>query len=340
MRLLVLGGTAWLGREVAVTALSQGHEVTCLARGSSGDAPAGVRCVFADRDRPDAYDLVADQRWEAVIDVARQPGHVRRAVTALEPVADRFLFVSSCNVYASQREVGVDEGAALLTPLQSDVMESMEQYGEAKVACEQAVARAFGASRTLIARAGLVGGPGDASGRSGYWPWRFARPSNVQGAILVPDAAEVPTAVIDVRDLAAWLVDCAEAGTVGVFNAGGDTFSLADHITTVRTVAGHTGPVITAPEDWLLICGVQNWSGPRSLPLWLDDRDWYGMNARDCASARAAGLIPRPLEQTLADTLAWELARPDPGPHGAGLTNDEERDLLDALASTDDKPID
>ncbi len=79
---------------------------------------------------------------------------------------------------------------------------------------------------------------------------------------------------------------------------------------------------------------MQNWSGPRSLPLWLDDRDWYGMNARDTARARAVGLVTRPLEQTLTDTLALELARPEPGPHGAGLTDEEERDLLDALAST------
>ena len=334
MRLLVLGGTAWLGRAVAATAVSRGHEVTCLARGSSGEVPAGVRFVCADRDRADAYDLVAGERWEAVIDVARQPGHVRRAVAALEPVADRFLFVSSCSVYASQREVGGDEDAVLLPPLQSNVMKSMEQYGEAKVAYEQAVADAFGASRSLIARVGLIGGPGDESGRSGYWPWRFARPSKRQGAVLVPDAPEVPTAVIDVRDLAAWLVTCTEAETAGVFNAGGNPLPMADHPTAARAVTGHTGPLVTAPEGWLLKRGVENWSGPRSLPLWLDDRDWYGMNARNSTRARAAGLVTRPLEQTLADTLAWELARPEPGPHGAGLTDEEERDLLDALAST------
>ncbi len=197
MRLLVLGGTAWLGREVAAAAVSRGHEVTCLARGSSGEVLAEVRFVRADRDRADAYDLVAGERWEAVVDVARQPGHLRRAVAALEPAARRFLFVSSGNVYASQRELDEDEDAPLLPPLQSDVMESMERYGEAKVACEQAVTGAFGAARALIARVGLIGGPGDESGRSGYWPWRFARPSNRQEAVIVPDAPDVPTAVID-----------------------------------------------------------------------------------------------------------------------------------------------
>ena len=133
--------------------------MTCLARGVSGSTPTDVRFVHADRDRLDAYEDVRRARWTAVIDVARQPGQVRRAVAALEPVADRYLFVSSGNVYASQRELDQDESAALLPPLESDVMESMERYGEAKVACEQAVTAQFGPDRSLIARAGLVGGP-------------------------------------------------------------------------------------------------------------------------------------------------------------------------------------
>jgi len=145
MRLLVLGGTAWLSREVAAAAVSRDHEVTCLARGSSGEVPAEVRFIRADRDHADAYDLVAGERWEVVVDVARQPGHVRRAVGALEPAARRFLFVSSGSVYASQRELDEDEDAPLLPPLQSDVMESMERYGQAKVAddvCADAAASA------------------------------------------------------------------------------------------------------------------------------------------------------------------------------------------------------
>jgi nucleoside-diphosphate-sugar epimerase len=333
MRLLLLGGTAWLGRATAAVAVGHGHEVTCLARGDSGEVPAEARFVRADRDRADAYDGVAGERWDAVIDVARQPGHVRRAVATLESIVGRYLFVSSANVYASHRELDQDEGAPLLPPLASDVMASMEQYGRAKVACEQAVTAAFGPDRTLIARAGLIGGPGDWSGRSGYWPWRFARPSNPGRAVLVPDAPELPTAVIDVRDLAAWLVTCAVAGRTGVFNAGGIRMPLADHLTLARTVAGHTGPLVSASTEWLLEHGVQNWSGPTSLPLWLDDSDWYGVSALDTSRARAAGLLTRPPQQTLADTLIWELSRAQPGPHGAGLTDEEERNLLDALAT-------
>ncbi len=336
MRLLLLGGTAWLGQAIAAEAVARGHEVTCLARGDSGDVPPGLRLVRADRDRADAYDVVTAERWDAVVDVSRQPGHVRRAVVALAPLAQRYLFVSSGNVYASQRELDQDEDAPLLPALESDVMESMERYGQAKVACEQVVTGAFGAGRALIVRVGLIGGPGDWSGRSGYWPWRFARPSNRQGAVLVPDAPDVSTGVIDVRDLAVWLVSCAEVETVGVFNAGGTPLPLADHLVVARAVAEHTGPLVSASGEWLVEHGVQNWSGPKSLPLWLDDPDWYGMNARDTTLARAAGLVTRPLEQTLADILAWELARPMPGPHGAGLTDEEERCLLDSLVGAAD----
>ncbi len=320
-----------MGREVAAQAIARGHAVTCVARGHAGQFTPGCRVVIADRDRPGACDGVVDQRWDAVIDVARQPGHVRRAVTALQPVAGRFVYVSSGNVYASQRELGQDEDAPLLAPLASDVMESMEQYGEAKAACEQAVLKGFGSDRAMVARVGLIGGPGDEFGRSGYWPWRFAHPSNPQGAVLVPDDPQVPIAVIDVRDLAAWLLHCAETDVAGIYNAAGPPRPLAEHLDVARTVAGHAGPVRAAPPAWLTEHGVQMWMGPTSLPLWIDDPDWYGMNDRSTARARAAGLTTRPLEDTLTDTLAWEESRPDPGPHGAGLTDDEEHQLLDTL---------
>lgn len=331
MDLLVLGGTAWLGREVAAHALSNGHHVTCLARGEAGEVVDGVRLVRADRDHPDAYTEVGEQRWDAVLDVARQPGHVRRAVAALEPVSGCYGLVSSVNVYAGQAEIGAAEDAALLPALADDEMPSMEQYGEAKVACEQAVLAGFGPERSLIARAGLLGGPGDTSGRSGYWPWRFSAPSGPDGAVLVPDEPDLPTAVIDVRDLAAWLVEGLDAGTSGVFNANGTAIPLADHLTVAREVAGHTGPLVAASTAWLLEQDVGVWMGPRSLPLWLDDPEWHGMNARSNGRALAAGLRLRPLARTLADVLEWERARPLPGPHGAGLTDDEEQTLLAVL---------
>ena len=331
MQTLVLGGTAWLGGHVASAALEREHQVTCLARGLSGAVPEGVELVRADRSRPAAYDALKHRQWDVVVDVARQPGQVRSAVRALADRASVYLFVSSCNVYADHRTPGADEEALLLPPLTGEVMESMDTYGQAKVACEQQVQQAFGPDRALIARVGLIGGPGDIFDRTGYWPLRFARPSTPRGAVLVPDVPELATQVIDVRDLAAWLIDAGSQRLGGVYNATGETTALFDHLETARRIAGHTGPVVRADQQWLLDQGVQPWMGERSLPLWLVDPDWLGFNARDSSKARRVGLTTRPLEQTLADTLSWELTRATDRVRRAGLTDDDERALLAAL---------
>lgn len=353
MRILILGGTAWLGRTVAEVAVQAGHDVTCVARGTG--VPEGVTLVQADRDLDDALSAVAradgaeaeggqpsgaGTRWDAVIDVSLQPGHVRRAVRDLEPVAAKYLFVSTCSVYADQGEGGADEDAPLLEPLAGDRMEAMEQYGHAKVACEQAVLDGFGAERSVIVRPGLIGGPGDPSGRTGYWAHRFTRPSNPDGRVLVPDATELPTAVIDVRDLAEFLIHVAVGAGQGVFNALGEPVPFPEHIEAARVAAQGVirseRPVkpVRAAQDWLVVHGVAEWAGPRSLPLWIADRDWYGMNTRSIDRARAAGLILRPLADTLADSLAWDLEHQVELPHGAGLTDQEERDLLGALGQS------
>lgn len=331
MRILILGGTAWLGRAIAETAVRAGHATTCLARGSA--MPDGVSAVRADRDRDDALAAVADGRWDAVIDLAREPGHVRRAVRDLEPVARRFVLISTGNVYASQAEQGADEDAPLLEPLVADTMSSMDDYGAAKVACEDAVLGSFGPGRSAIVRPGLIGGPGDPSGRTGYWALRFAKPSNPEGRVLVPDAPALPTGMIDVRDLADWTVRLAAGDAAGAFNAVGDPVPLPDHLAVARSVAGHAGPLVPAAEDWLRAHGVAEWSGRRSMPLWLADRSWYGMSARSNARALSAGLRLRPLAETLADALAADLRRSAEAGDGAGLTDEEELELLEELAA-------
>lgn len=287
----------------------------------------------ADRDDPGALAAVTASRWDAVIDVARQPWHVRRAVHDLAPVADRYVFVSSVSVHASQEEAGADETAPLLAPLHAGRMSSPEDHGSAKVACEQAVLAGFGPRRTMVIRPGLIGGPGDPSGRTGYWGLRFARPSNPGRRVLVPDAPELPTSLIDVRDLAEWIVRLVEQMSHGTFNAVGDPRPFPEHIDTARQVAGHVGPIALATQDWLLGHGVAQCSGARSLRLWLVDRSWYGMNARSNARARAAGLEIRPLSETLADSLRRDLDHSALPGRGAGLTDDEERELLTALGT-------
>jgi nucleoside-diphosphate-sugar epimerase len=332
MRLLVLGGTAWLSSHVALAALERGHEVTCLARGEAGRAPDGVTFVRADRNADDAYDKVASTEWDAVVDVARHPGHVRTAVAALEPVASTYVFVSTGNVYASTTSPGDDESAELLPPLDGDVMTSMEAYGPAKVACEQRLLATFGPNRTVIARSGLIGGPGDVSDRTGYWPWRFANPASSDGRVLTPDVTGQMTQIIDVRDAASWLVEVGLRRAGGVFNMLGDTMPLDEYLAVARQVAGHTGELVVADPDWLVAQGVDHYMGKKSLPLWLPMPEYAGWSTRDAGAARANGLVCRPVAETLADTLAWERTLPPDRQRKAGLTDDEERDLLNAAA--------
>jgi 2'-hydroxyisoflavone reductase len=318
---------------VATIARERGHAVTCLARGESGAVPAGVDFVRADRDAPDAYQAVAAGDWDAVVDVSRQPGQVRRAAQALASRAGWFGYVSSGNVYADHGTPGADESVALLPPLDGDVMESMATYGEAKVACERHVLDAYGSERSLIARVGLIGGPGDIFDRTGYWPLRFSRPAAPDGSVLVPDVPELLTQVVDVRDVATWLVVAGERQLAGVFNVVGQALPLAEHLATARAVAGHSGPVVPVGQDWLHAHGVEPWMGERSLPLWLPLPEYAGFSSRDGSAARSAGLVTRPLAETLADTLAWERTLDPDRPRRAGLSAADERDLLRAVSA-------
>ena len=322
-----------LGRAVATQGVADGHEVTCVARGVAGTVPDGVRWVRGDRDLPDGLAGVTGSgaRWDAVIDVSRQPGQVRSAVDALEPLASTFVFVSTGNVYADHSGLSTDESVALLAPFDGDVMSDMSVYGEAKVACELAVLEGFGADRSLIARAGLIGGPGDSSGRSGWWPWRFAHPAGVADAVLTPDDPELPMAIIDARDLGWWLMRCADSGTSGIFDAVGEPDTLGGLLLAARSVTGHDGPVVSASAAWLAEHGVQEWMGDDSLPLWISDPDWRGFASHTGAAARAAGLTCRPVADTLRDAAAYEENRAATDPRRCGLSDATERRLLALL---------
>jgi len=146
--------------------------------------------------------------------------------------------------------------------------------------------------------------------------------------------AGLPAQVIDVRDLASWLVDAGERRPSGAFNVVGETIPLPAHLALAREVAGHTGPVVAASQDWLAAHDVQPWMGERSLPLWLPMPEYAGFSSRDGSAARAAGLTARPLAETLADTLAWELGRNPQRPRLAGLSDPDERRLLHALTAS------
>ena len=327
MEILILGGTAWLGREYAGQAVAAGHAVTCLARGKAGPVAEGAVLAAADRSDPAAYTGVAGRDWDAVLDVSWQPGFVRGALAALGGRARHWTYVSSGSVYASHAVVGDDESAAVLPAADADEV-GQQQYGEAKVACEQASA-AIAGDRLLVARAGLIGGPGDHSDRSGYWVARAARDPEVP--MLIPGCPDMATQVIDVRDLAAWLLACAEARTTGIYDAVGPVLPFGEWIHMCRAAGGHTGPVVTADPAWLREQGVEEWMGEESLPMWVAEPGWEGFAARSGAAAFAAGLRHRPRADLLADTLAWERSQGLDRPRKAGLSAHRERELLRAL---------
>lgn len=326
--ILVLGGTSWLGGAVARHALARGHAVTCLARGDSGAVPDGAKHVVADRDdAATAYREVADRRWDAVVDLARQPLHVRGALDALAPSAGHWVFVSTCSAYADDSEPGADESAALHEPWLGDGLAPAEAYGPAKVACEQAVLDA--APDALVARAGLIVGYGDRSDRFGYWPARLAR-AEAGDRVLAPPSDQ-PLQVVDVEDLAGWLVRSAEERTGGIVNAIGIEQNIGALIDLCALEAGHPVDVVAVDDAWLQAQSVEPWMGPDSLPLWLPRPEYAGFMARSNAAARVAGLTFRPLADSVRAALAWERECGLDRDRRAGLSPERERELLAAL---------
>jgi 2'-hydroxyisoflavone reductase len=324
-RILILGGTAWLGREVAAQLVAAGHDVTCLARGTQGPPPPGADFVAADRSAPRAYDAVSDTDWDEVIEISWNMGHVTGALAALAERAAHWTLISSCSVYASHAEPGADETAALVD-VAADT--TGDDYASAKVLCERATADVLG-ERLLTVRAGLIAGPGDGSDRFGYWVSRCALAGDDD--VLAPTLSQRFVQIIDVRDLAAWCISAGLAGTVGVINAVGDVHGFDEVIERARSVASHAGAVVEASPAWLAEHGVTYWAGPRSLPLWLPD-EFTGFCRRSNAAFRAAGGEPRDLTETLRDTLDDERARGLKRDRKAGLTRSEEQELLAALS--------
>jgi 2'-hydroxyisoflavone reductase len=324
---LVLGGTGWLSRQVAARAVSLSHDVTCLARGQSGAAPDGAKLVVGDRSEPDGYGGLPDQSWDLVVDVASQPGHVRSAVRALADRAGRWVYVSSLSVYRDNSEPGADESAEVLPALDSD-QATIDQYGEGKVACEEALRSAL-PDRLFVARPGLICGYGDRSDRFGYWPWRFDRSGDAP--VLVPGPLDAPIQLLDVADLAVWLVDGGLSSATGAFNAIGKVRRFGDVVAACQAATGHQGEVVVADPDWLIAQGVTPWMGLRSLPVWTPGQDYAGFFTRSRAAAEALGLADPDLDGLARSALAWERARDPVRTRRAGLTDNEQQELLAGL---------
>jgi 2'-hydroxyisoflavone reductase len=323
MRLLVLGGTVFLSRAVAAAAVDAGHEVVCAARGRSGAVPAGATLVEVDRDV--SLDPLRGSRFDAVVDVATMSfPWVRQALDTVD--AGHWTFVSSINAYADTATRGQDAGAPLLAPrtdASASTPDDPQLYGAVKVACEEAVRAAY-ARRALIVRGGLMCGPGDRMDRFGYWAARFAR----GGRAVVPEVPGHPAQVVDVRDLAGWIVRSAEEGAGGTFDGTAPGTTLSALLEEVAAAVGAPDlELVGRSAVELAEAGVSVWAGPRSLPLWLPESHW-GMVDRDVCATLAAGFTTRPLAETARAALAWERELGTDRPRVAGLTPAEEAALL------------
>ena len=322
MRLLVLGGTRFLGRHVATAALERGHEVATFTRGLSGQPPEGVRALHGDRDDPGALPKALDGwRPELVVDTSCQTrAAADNAAAALDDLSG-YAFVSSLNAYSGWPPGPIGREDDEPTWDTTD-----DEYGPNKAYAERTLAAAFG-NRFLTARAGLIIGPYDPIYRLGWWLDRISR----GGRVVVPDAIDQPMAMVDARDLAAWLVEMAEQGRSGGVNATGPAgmTTFKGVLDLCRDVTGSDAEWVPVSEEELLAADVQPWV---HLPFWLPAEDASTAWDVDTTRARELGLPSRPLRNSIADTWAWQQAsdRPDvpPGRELPGLPPELEDQLL------------
>ena len=309
MRILILGGTKFLGRAAVATALARGHELTLFNRGTTNpELFPEVEQLHGDRKRDLA--LLAGRTWDAVIDTSGYiPADVRASAEQLRD-AGRYVFVSSVSVYAdfsrgpTETSPTADLGDLPLDELAPD----FSNYGPLKALAEAEVERVFG-ERALIVRPGLIVGPHDPTGRFTYWARRLGR----GGEILAPGPPERLVQFIDVRDLAEWILDGIEQGLSGTFNATNEGVAWSD------LLAG--GDVTWVSDEFLQGHEIGPWM---ELPLWLPGPEWAGMHATDVGRAVEAGLRFRPLAETIGG------AADAPAEDGVGLTPEREAELLAA----------
>lgn len=342
MKILVLGGTWFLGRAVAQAALDRGWSVSAFNRGRSGAAPDGTREIHGDRTvREDLLRLAQQGPWDAVIDTSASelaPREVLAGAEVLEPVAGRYVYVSTVNAYKGWPNEPLTESSEVLdAPADADVDYGRLPanwdgpdwyYGRQKAGAERASIAAFGAARVSILRPGVILGPGEYVGRLPWWLQRVSK----GGAILAPGDPNKSIQPVDVRDVAAFALDQAASSSGGALNVtaplGRET--MGGFLTACLDVTGGAGRLVWAHDDLLVEHGVQQWS---ELPLW---RTHAGVWNIDSCRAQAAGLRCRPLAETVAATWEWLQAGGTPVEHPRwaehGISVDKEEEILAKLS--------
>jgi 2'-hydroxyisoflavone reductase len=320
MRLLVLGGTKFLGRHAIDAALGAEHEVTLFTRGKT-NPELFPEAEHLRGDRDGGLGALEGRSWDGAVDTSGfVPRIVRQSAELLRDSVQRYVFVSSISVY-DDFSAPVDESSPVARLDDPSSEEVLEHYGALKAACEEVVEGAYG-DRSARVRAGLIVGPYDPTDRFTYWPRRIA----LGGEVLGPGDPGAPVQFIDARDLAAWLVKLALEGPGGTFNATGpaQVLTFEQLLDDMRETIGSGAEVVWLDGDRVLEAGVQPWS---ELPLWLPGSDYAGMARADISRALAAGLVFRPVGETIADTLAWDRGKPGDRPT---LAHEKEQEILAA----------
>jgi 2'-hydroxyisoflavone reductase len=333
MRILIIGGTRFLGRHLVDAALARNHEVTLFNRGKSDpNLFPELETILGDRETDVNKLQQAGRHWDTVIDVAGYlPRIVRLSAEILKSNVGRYIYISSISVYSNFRKVGINESDPV-GKIDNEATEEIteETYGPLKALCERAVQDIYG-ERTLIIRPGLIVGPHDPTDRFTYWPVRVAR----GGEVLAPQGPEAPIQIIDVRDLSDFVVKLIEENASGIYNATGPDYELTigKLLDVSRQLTGSNANIHWASVEFLNQHKVQAWS---DMPTWIpDDEEGVGFSRVDVSNAIAWGLKFRPLEQTVRDTLAWAQRRPANHEWRAGLTAEREADVLADLVGND-----
>ncbi|MFJ4470692.1 SDR family oxidoreductase [Streptomyces sp. NPDC089424] len=328
MRLLMLGGTEFAGRAVVEAAVGRGWDVTVFHRGRHA-APPGVREVLGDRTAPRGLDGLAEGEWDAVVDTwSAAPRAVRDTARLLRGRAGRYVYVSSCSVYAWAPPAGYTEDAPLVQGAEAGADHT--DYARDKRGGELAVVESFGARDSLLVRAGLLLGPYENVGRLPWWLNRIAR----GGPVLAPGPRELPVQFVDVRDLAEWILDGIEGELGGPYNLTGPRghTTMGEFLEACVRATGSAAELRWTAPEVVLGAGIEPWSG---LPVWVPPGSELhdALHSADVSRALAAGLNCRPAAHTVADTWRWlaELGgtapqRPDRPP--VGLTPEAEERAL------------
>lgn len=327
MKLLILGGTRFLGRHLVNVALQAGHAITLFNRGvSNPEIFPMVERIQGNRETDLAR--LDGRTWDAVIDTCGYvPRIVQSSAERLAAQVGSYVFISTISVYADFSKPGIVEGsdlAKLADPAVEEV--SGETYGGLKVLCEQAVETAV-PGRALIIRPGLIVGPFDPTDRFTYWPWRVMR----GGSIAAPMPANFPVQFIDVRDLAEWTIAMVEQRRTGIFNATGPKHELTFDklLETCQSMSINSPKITGVSGEFILSRNIQPWS---QIPLWIPGDEFAGMSRVNISKAVQAGLLFRSLEETVRDTLAWAETRGKTYELRAGLPEAVEAELLEAWA--------